>query len=72
MVEIPAGEFVMGFDGTQALEDERPTHRVWLGTYSMDQYEVTTAQYAAFLGHSRGPPRGSGNPSISPCMATGR
>lgn len=49
MVEIPAGEFVMGFDGTQALEDERPAHRVWLDTYSMDQYEVTTAQYAAFL-----------------------
>lgn len=49
MVEIPAGEFVMGFDGTQALEDERPAHRVWLDGYSMDQYEVTTAQYAAFL-----------------------
>ena len=49
MVEIPAGEFVMGFDGTQALEDERPAHRVWLDTYSMDRYEVTTAHYAAFL-----------------------
>ena len=49
MVEIPAGEFVMGFDGTQALEDERPAHRVWLDTYLMDRYEVTTAHYAAFL-----------------------
>lgn len=49
MVEIPAGEFVMGFDGTQALEDERPAHRVWLDAYAIDQYEVTTAQYAAFL-----------------------
>jgi formylglycine-generating enzyme required for sulfatase activity len=49
MVEIPAGEFVMGSDGTQALEDERPAHRVWLDTYAMDQFEVTTAQYAAFL-----------------------
>ncbi len=49
MVEIPSGEFVMGSDGTQALEDERPSHRVWLDAFSIDLYEVTTAQYAAFL-----------------------
>jgi formylglycine-generating enzyme required for sulfatase activity len=49
MVEIPAGEFVMGSDGTQALEDERPAHRVWLDAFSIDVHEVTTAQYAAFL-----------------------
>lgn len=49
VVEIPAGEFVMGFEGTQALEDERPLHRVWLEAFSIDVYEVTTAQYAAFL-----------------------
>ena len=55
MVEIPAGEFLMGFDGTQALEDERPLHRVWLDTFSIDQYEVTTAQYAAFLANTNRP-----------------
>ncbi|HEX8750362.1 MAG TPA: formylglycine-generating enzyme family protein [Nitrospira sp.] len=49
MVEIPAGEFVMGFDGTQALEDERPLHHVWLDVFSIESYEVTTAQYASFL-----------------------
>ncbi len=49
MVEIPAGEFVMGSDGTQALEDERPSHRVWLDVFSIDVQEVTTTQYAAFL-----------------------
>ena len=49
MVEIPAGEFAMGLDGVQALEDERPMHRVWVGSFSMDLHEVTTAQYAAFL-----------------------
>ena len=32
MVEIPAGEFAMGSDGGQALEDERPMHRVWVGS----------------------------------------
>ena len=49
MVEIPAGEFAMGLDGGQALEDERPMHRVWVGRFSMDLHEVTTAQYAEFL-----------------------
>lgn len=49
MVEIPAGHFTMGSDGTQALEDERPSHRVWLDAYSIDVHEVTTGQYAAFI-----------------------
>jgi formylglycine-generating enzyme required for sulfatase activity len=49
MVMIPEGMFAMGGDGTQALEDERPLHRVWLDAVSMDLHEVTTAQYAAFL-----------------------
>ena len=26
LVEIPAGEFAMGLDGMQALDDERPKH----------------------------------------------
>ena len=49
MAEIPAGEFAMGSDGGQALEDERPMHRVWVGRFSMDLHEVMTAQYAEFL-----------------------
>ena len=49
MVEIPEGLFLMGFDGTQALEDERPKHQVWLPVFFMDLHEVTTAQYASFL-----------------------
>lgn len=39
----------MGASGTQALEDERPVHRVVLDDFSMDLYEATTAQYGAFL-----------------------
>ena len=49
MVEIPAGEFAMGLDGMQALEDERRQHRVWLLTFFIDLHEVTTAQYASFF-----------------------
>jgi len=49
MAEIPAGEFAMGLDGMQALEDERPKHQVWLPAFFIDIHEVTTAQYASFL-----------------------
>ena len=55
MVEIPAGEFVMRLDGVQALEDERPMHRVWLDRFSMDLLEVSTAQYAEFLAATHRP-----------------
>lgn len=57
MIEISAGEFIMGLDGVQALEDERPAHRVWLDTFAIDQYEVSTAQYAEFFNsETRVPP----------------
>lgn len=49
MVAVPEGSFTMGVDGTQALEDERPAHRPWLATFSIDLHEIATAQYAEFL-----------------------
>ena len=52
MVEIPEGHFLMGANGTDALEDERPQHRLWLDRYEMDLYEVTIAHYATFLAQS--------------------
>ena len=55
MVEIPAGEFAMGLDGVQALEDERPMHRLWLDRFSMDLHEVATEQYAEFLAATHRP-----------------
>lgn len=55
MVTIAEGPFDMGFNGIKALEDERPLHRVWLSTFSMDLHEVTTAQYAAFLAATHRP-----------------
>ncbi|GKS57600.1 sulfatase modifying factor 2 [Nitrospira sp.] len=56
MVAVPAGSFVMGRDGREALEDERPGHEVWLDAFEIDQHEVTTAQYAAFLHETAQPP----------------
>ena len=55
MAEILEGPFTMGSDGTQALEDERPQHQVWLPTFLIDLHEVTTAQYADFLAATNRP-----------------
>jgi iron(II)-dependent oxidoreductase len=59
MVQIPAGEFVMGRtrltddDKTNmrphVLLDDRPEHPVWLDAYSLDTHEVTNRQYADFV-----------------------
>ena len=47
MVLIPAGVFIMGSD--QRLPDEGPEHKVNLGAYWIDRYEVTNAQYKKFI-----------------------
>lgn len=51
MVLVPAGEFTMGAieDEKNAQDHERPAHSVYLDTFSIDQYEVTTTRYAKFF-----------------------
>lgn len=46
MIEIPAGEFLMGTD--VRLPDEGPQHIVNLPVYFIDKYEVTNLQYKKF------------------------
>lgn len=48
MVEIPAGEFLMGSDFAAAL-DARPAHRVELPAFWVDRHEVTNAQFGRFI-----------------------
>ena len=45
MALIPAGEFVMGREGSG---DNSPPHPVRLSAFFLDRYEVTNAEYAAF------------------------
>jgi formylglycine-generating enzyme required for sulfatase activity len=50
MVNVPAGEFLMGCDlGNTApfgcADKDTPLHRVWLSAYQIDKYEVTNRQY---------------------------
>ncbi len=47
MARITGGAFTMGRDGGNA--DERPAHGVTLDPFLIDIYEVTNAQFAAFL-----------------------
>jgi sulfatase modifying factor 1 len=55
MVEVPAGEFIMGTPNDwvdpykQDHQAEKPQHRVYLDTFYIDKYEVTYQDYAAFL-----------------------
>ena len=49
MVLIPAGSFEMGSNDAEADDDERPVHTVHLDAFYMDVYEVTNAQFKAFV-----------------------
>lgn len=51
MILIPTGTFLMGSadDDLMAASDERPQHEVMLDRFYLDKYEVSVAQYAAFL-----------------------
>jgi formylglycine-generating enzyme required for sulfatase activity len=51
-VEIPEGQFTMGSDKRQdpgAEDDELPQHKVDLPRYYIGRYEVTVAQFRAFV-----------------------
>lgn len=49
-VDIPAGTFMMGSPATEPGRDPKETqHRVTLSAFRMSKYEVTNAQFAAFL-----------------------
>jgi len=48
MVQIPAGEFMMGSRDKEGSADEHPRHKVSLDAYFIDKYKVTAAQYRVF------------------------
>lgn len=48
MITIPAGSFTMG-DDNSAWTRERPAHEVTIDAFEIGKYEVTNAQYTAYL-----------------------
>ncbi len=52
MVWVPPGWFTMGSDEPMGIDrqpNSQPVHRVWVDGFWMDEYEVTNAQFAAFV-----------------------
>lgn len=49
MVLIPGGQFIMGTAGQNAIRNEQPAHQVRVGSFYMDETEVTNAQFRAFI-----------------------
>lgn len=49
MVWIPAAEFTMGADDSEAWNVEKPAHRVYVDAFWIDATEITNAQFAAFV-----------------------
>src|SRR5262245_25410347 len=45
MVEVPAGEFLMGSNDADADADERPATRIFLAAFWIDRVEATNARY---------------------------
>ena len=48
MAWIPAGEFTMGTDDPNSMQNERPAHRVKLDGFWMDEHDVTNAEFKKF------------------------
>jgi iron(II)-dependent oxidoreductase len=53
LVEIPAGEFMMGSSAERTSVQNKPEHKVMLGRYYIDKYPVTNAQYARFVAETK-------------------
>ncbi|MEM8722170.1 MAG: SUMF1/EgtB/PvdO family nonheme iron enzyme [Cyanobacteria bacterium P01_G01_bin.39] len=49
MVKVTAGEFVMGCNLLEALDNEQPAHKVHLDDYWIDRFPVTCEQYSIFM-----------------------
>ena len=49
MVWIPGGEFAMGSDDEKSMPNERPSFRVRLDGFWMDEHDVTNAEFARFV-----------------------
>ena len=54
MVDLPAGQFLMGSPDSDpdALDSEKPQHQVQVNSFAIGKYPVTQAQYEAVMGNN--------------------
>ncbi|MBR5241384.1 MAG: SUMF1/EgtB/PvdO family nonheme iron enzyme [Muribaculaceae bacterium] len=65
MVYVEGGTFTMGAtseQGSDARDDEKPSHKVTLSSYYIGKYEVTQAQWRAIMGKNPSYFTGDNNP----------
>jgi formylglycine-generating enzyme required for sulfatase activity len=62
-VEIPAGEFSMGFE--EGDDDEIPVHTVYLDSYLIEKYEITNSQYDLCVKAGICPSNGTEKPDLA-------
>ena len=57
MVEIPAGQFLMGSpaDEPERLDDERPKIQVSVSSFAAGKFDVTGKQYSKFVEETKRP-----------------
>jgi iron(II)-dependent oxidoreductase len=51
-VQVPAGEFMLGVDGAGepwSLDNERPSHAVWLPAFQLGRFPVTNGEWQGFI-----------------------
>jgi gamma-glutamyl hercynylcysteine S-oxide synthase len=49
MIKIPEGDFLMGNNHIEAMDNEIPQHQIKLKTYYLDPYPVTCGEYQKFI-----------------------
>ena len=49
MVLIPGGTYLMGSDGPESYNNEKPVHEVFVDSFFMDKYEVTNHEFLQFV-----------------------
>ncbi len=47
-IDVPAGEFLMGDNFNEGMDNELPVHTVYLDAYRVSKYEITFEQYDLF------------------------
>jgi formylglycine-generating enzyme required for sulfatase activity len=69
MVRIPAGTFQMGSESARARADEKPVHGVTVRAFAAGAYEVTRAEFAAYVKETGKSP---GGPCTTDSARTGQ
>ncbi len=49
MKQVPGGEYTMGTDDPNSMDNERPAHRVKLDAFLIDDHDVTNSEFAKFV-----------------------